>query len=505
VVASSTSVLAQAHLDFPSCLRQRERTLVLDSWVRGEQNDIAAMLRPNSSLAAWQGGVYQPDSVDDEYEDLQSRSPNAFAGLVVKSMSQMLYVDGVRRPGSRDNLKVWETWQRNEWDAMQIPLTRSTIGHGLAFASAMPGKDPFTGDKLARLRAYPASRMAAFYEEPDDQWPLHVMHFRPYREVGSDGVTEKERGWNIDFVDNTGTHKLKAKGDGADKKEWSYVSYVSHDLNVTPFVRYANSLDLDGLATGEIEPVIPLLRRLDQGTFDRLIVQRFGAWKVRYIAGLAKPKDATDEEYVKLKLRIADLLVSPDKETKFGTLDATDISGFLSAIDNDLRQLAAITQTPPHHLLGLSSNLQAEALAAAEGGLLRKAGDFKTFCGESHEKLLRLAAHINGDTSESRAWDMEVRWRDTESRSLVQTVNALGIAATALKIPVEMLWERIPGWTDQDSERAKDLVESGDLMETLFAELEAEQAADAAKQMADAVPPTPVVGKGTGGSDRGAK
>jgi hypothetical protein len=56
---------------------------------------------------------------------------------------------------------------------------------------------------------------------------------------------------------------------------------------------------------------------------------------------------------------------------------------------------------------------------------------------------------------------MQVRWRDTESRSFAQTAQALSVVATGLHVPVEMLWERLPGWTDADSARAKDLIESG--------------------------------------------
>jgi hypothetical protein len=56
---------------------------------------------------------------------------------------------------------------------------------------------------------------------------------------------------------------------------------------------------------------------------------------------------------------------------------------------------------------------------------------------------------------------MESRWRDTESRSMEQAAMALGMLATNLKVPVEMLWERIPNWTDQDVQRAVRLAESG--------------------------------------------
>ena len=492
-VTKQGTVLGQAHANMPAFLKQRERTLILDAWTRGEQDDLKERhgIDHYDIPSRWAPGVYKPESVTDEYTDLASRSTTPWAGLIVTSLAQMVYVDGVRRKDSQDNLKVWETWQRNEWDAWQIPLHRGVIAHGLAFATVTPSKDPLTGDKMARLTAYGADKMTAFYQDPQDQWPTFALR----AEVVRSPLNVKE-GWMVWFYDETAIHRISCKGDGHDLTDWTYIDHETHPFPVPPVVRYANRLDLNGRATGEVEPVIPMLRRVDQGTFDRLITQRFGAWKIRYIAGMAKPSRQSEAQAEKMRLRIEDLLIAEDKDTKFGTLDSTDLKQFLESDSQDLRALSAITQTPPHHLLGVSANLQAEALAAAEAGLLRKAGDFQTICGESHEKLLRLAAFANGDTDEAKAWDLQVQWRDTESRSLVQTVNGLALAATGLKIPVEMLWGRLPGWTDQDTERAKSLIESGDMIDVLLAEMEAEQAADAAKQLNDAVAPVQARGRG---------
>lgn len=497
-------VLAQAHANFPQLLLQRERTIILEAWTRGEQDQLSErFLNEIDVQPNWRPGVYTPNGVNDEYNDLAGRSTTPWAGLVVKSLQQMVYVDGVSRSSTQDTPKVWETWQRNEWDAWQIPLHRGVIAHGLAFGTVVPSIDPLTGDKMSRMNAYGADKFSAFYEDPQDQWPMFAMRAEPVR-----NALNVRDGWMVFFYDETAIHRISCKADGKELSDWSYIDHETHPFPVPPVVRYANQLDLNGRATGEVEPVIPMLRRIDQDTFDRLITQRFGAWKIRYIAGMAKPTSSSDAAAEKLRLRIEDLLIAEDKDTKFGTLDASDLKQFIEVSDADLRSLAAITQTPPHHLLGVSANLQAEALAAAEAGLLRKAGDFRTICGESHEKMLRLTALADGNTEEAKAVDLEVKWRDTESRSLVQTVNALALAATGLKIPVEMLWARLPGWTDQMTEQAKDLIESGDMIDAVLAELQAQQNADAAKQMSEAVPPEqrqPTSSKSTGGSDNNKK
>jgi hypothetical protein len=493
VVMSPGAVKGLAHENFASFLRQRENAMILDAWSRGEQRQAA-----EHGLHELAGGVFSPGErmVTDEYKNLSKLSPAPIGGLIITSLAQTVYVDGVRRKDSQENMQVWETWQRNGWDAKQIALHRDTITHGLAFSTVRRDVDPLTGDKMAKMDAFSAKRMAAFYDDPNDEWPSFAIQADPvYTKAGFDGQ------WTVTVYDDEALYYLSCENSGFDIDDWTYISFDEHGMGVPPIVQYSNRLDLDGRATGELEPVIPMLARIDQNTFDRLIVQRFGAWKIRYIAGLAKPDATSDQIAEAIRLKQEDLLVSTDPNTKFGTLDATDMKGFLDADDHDLRMLAAITQTPPHHMLGLSSNLQAEALAAATEGLMRKSGDFRMLNGNSHEQNFRLVAIANDNKEEARATDMQVRWRDTESRSLVQVANALSLFASGLKIPVEMLWEKIPGWTDQDSERAKTLVENGSF-DKLVGELEAEIAANSAKEMAKAVPPEP---KATGGSDNTPK
>ena len=498
MVMKAAAVRGLAHENFQSFLRQRDNVIILDAWQRGEQRQA-----DRHGIHDLTGQVFSPrdQETTDEYKNLSKLSPTPIGGLIVTSLSQTLYVDGIRRAGSLDNMEAWDTWQANGWDAKQIPLHQAAIGHGLSFAKVLPGNNPLTGDRMAKMEAFSAKRMAAYFTDPNDEWPVFTIQADPITRPPTDdraGMNE----WTVVVTDEEADYFLSCENNGWELKDWTFISFEEHGMRVPPIVRYANRIDLDGRATGEIEANLPMLARIDQDTFDRLIVSRFGAWKVRYIAGMAKPSDTTDKVATAMQLKIEDLLVSTNPETKFGTLDATDIKGFLETTDHDLRMLAAVTQTPPHHLLGLSSNLQAEALTAATEGLMRKSGDFRMLNGRQHEQLFRLIAMVNRNAEEVRATDTQIRWRDTESRSLVQTANALALVATGLKVPVEMLWERIPGWTDTDTERAKKLVEDG-TFDKLVAELEAESEAIKIKAAAEAAPAPS--GNPTGGSNKGPK
>jgi hypothetical protein len=80
-----------------------------------------------------------------------------------------------------------------------------------------------------------------------------------------------------------------------------------------------------------------------------------------------------------------------------------------------------------------------------------------------------------GNLDAAQDWNAQVLWKDTEGRSLGQAADALGKLATMLGVPVEMLWERIPGWTQTDVERAKEMVANGDSITQLLTELAAGQ------------------------------
>src|SRR5690606_1202542 len=89
-------------------------------------------------------------------------------------------------------------------------------------------------------------------------------------------------------VDATG-----AGAHGVDKV--TYVDHDEHNARVCPVVRYCNELDLDGNSDGEVEPNIDLAARINQDTFDRLVVQRFQAWLVRTISGMSLTGNGSDE------------------------------------------------------------------------------------------------------------------------------------------------------------------------------------------------------------------
>jgi hypothetical protein len=104
--------------------------------------------------------------------------------------------------------------------------------------------------------------------------------------------------------------------------------------------------------------------------------------------------------------------------------------------------------------LGAMVNISGDALKAAESGLSSKAASRTRQYGESWERVMRLALAVAEDPR-AKERDSEVIWRDVETRTEGERVDALVKMAT-LGVPRAALWERW-GATPQEIERWQDM------------------------------------------------
>ena len=432
--------------------KERERLDRIDNWMRWDH-----------------AAPHQPHHTTREYKELSLRSQTPWLGLIVTSVAQNLYVDRYRPENSIENSVPWEWWQANGLDARQMPIHRAALGYGHSYVTVIPGEDDF-GDDMPVIRGHSPRRMMAFYAEPEsDDWPMYALRMTPAR-LGNGHMGNDVRLYDAEAIyflqADTGGNVLQSGG--FDPRE--------HGMGRCPVVRFTNQLDLEGRTPGEVEPLIPIAGRIDQTVFDRLVVQRFASWIVRTVSGMAMPDTAEDAELQKMILRAENLLIAEDQDTKFGSLPATPLEGFIKANQTDIQQLAAVSQTPVYELLGDLINLSADALEAARASLSAKVEERQQGFGESWEQTFRLAGAAMGDDEAARDLGSQVGWRDTSVRTMAQAADALGKLATMLGVPVEMLWERIPGFSQQDVERAKTLIEEGGAMAELTSLLQGAQA-----------------------------
>lgn len=413
---------------WPQYLEEKSRLDRIDRWYRWNHEDPRL-----------------PRGATAELKYLLELSKTPWLGLVVQTIAQTLFVDGFRSPDEARNAGVWRTWNANDFDQRQAAVHRSALAYGSSYVLVTPGQDA-DGPRSVMRGASPRKMLAVYAEPESDDWPMYAMHAQPQ---GADG-------WAVRVYDEDVIYFLNVDRGG----KATYIEFREHGAGVCPVVRYTNDLDLDGRTPGEVEPLIPLAGRIDKTAYDRLLTQHFNSWKVRTVSGLAEFADSEEEaNRKKLKLRQDDFLVAEDPDTKFGTLDETPLDGFIRAYDSDIDTLAGIAQVPATSLNGKVANLSADAIAELRAGLTQKSFERQVSFGKSHAQALRLAAALEGDQVSAADVMARVTWQDMQVRSMNQAADALGKYATMLGVPIEALWQRIPGVTKSDVDEWRTLAQ----------------------------------------------
>ena len=397
-----------------------------------------------------------PDNAEMEYRSIAEKSASNWLDLVIRAKSQGLIVDGY---GDDTESALWsQVWQPNGMDSRQHALNRAVLTLGYSYLIVLPSDE---GGVWMRPEA--ATNVFAYYDDPSDDWPEVAL-----RQVKKD---------RYELYTPTRRYRLEGKLGSA-----AVADVLEHRGGATPVVRVFSQLDLLGTPMGEVEPVISIQDRIVDATFTMQMVAKYGAFPQRWISGMDLTQPLLDDNgdpvtnssgefvYPTVKAYIDHILTAVDPDTKFGQFQAADLRQYVEALEAHIRHLAAITQTPPHYLLGSLVNLSAEALAAAEAGLQRNIREKREVMGEGYEQAIRLAASMLGLDAAAQDTASQLHWQDVESRSLAQTADAL-LKLGQLGVPAKMLFHMIPGWTQQDAELAAAELDMADPLRGLADEL----------------------------------
>lgn len=404
---------------------------------------------------------YAPRNATPQIRDLQKRSIANWIPLLVNLPAQMSFVDDYRRrqggtlekkagkgkgKDTAENTSTeWELWQRNRMDGRQAQVYRSVLLYGHAFV-CVNNLDPknITYDILSTRQT------VAYFRDPvNDIRPSHVLTIKSYprseKVPGLAILWDDVYRWEMTY---TMDGKFVVKG-----------KPFAHGLEKCPVVRYTCFLDDEGRTRGVVLPAIPLQDRLNQATFSTNVTADYGAFKVRYAAGLmpAFKKDADGELVLDangepvpepIEVTQSSLLLSDDPSTKFGQLDETPLDGYIRQEEQAAKNFTTLSQFPPLASISNLANLSAEAWSAAEAQFIRWIDSLHITLGESHEELMRLGSLAAGDSEGADSYGGEVRWRDMSTRTVAVMMDALGKAAQMLDVPRKGLWPMIPGVTN---------------------------------------------------------
>lgn len=387
-----------------------------------------------------------------EHRMLRDMGQTPWLRLVVTTLAQTLYLEGVDIQGSDNGAaerEFWMPWDRSRMGRRQIALHQTALAYGTAYTAVRANE---TTDGLqARIDCYSPRESMALYDDPaKDIYPQTFMrHRRLDRKRESFELWDA---WNVwTWVKEDGAYKLA-----------SAVPHMASDPQgdpVCPVIRYANQQDLEGRTPGEVEPFIPLAERLNKDNYDKLLAQHYNSWKVRTATGLDMT-DLTDAQREQRKMSLSqDDLLAGGPDVQFGTLSETNITQLVDSKQADVEELAAVSQTPTT-AFGKMVNVGDAGIEESRAGFYAKRNERRESFGVSHLDTLRLAAAVESRYGQAADFTLTPMWQDTDTRTMSQAVDALGKAAQMLGVPSQQLWDMIPGVTKNQADSWRDWVQA---------------------------------------------
>jgi hypothetical protein len=390
-----------------------------------------------------------------------------FCALVVDAIEERLDVEGFRigrehgdATGNVMNTEertAWRIWQANQLDAYsQIAHTEALVkeqSYAIVWAGDKRDTPDITiEDAFNTIVAYdPRSyrrRIAGLKRWIGDNGYLNVTLYLPDRIEKYQSASAKSTPGEWTDVSNTIlVPRVLASED------WP----LRNPLGVVPVVPLINRPRLRGVGRSEIDGVLPIQDAINKLVTDMIVSSEYASFRQRWATGIEIPVDeSTGEPVENLKAAVDRMWASANEEAKFGEFEAADLRPFVAGVEMLIQHVASSTRTPYHYFLQHGGQPPSgESLRASETGLVAKAKRKQRHFGEAWEEVIQLAGKVIGDAVLGADESAETNWRDPESRTEAEHVDAL-VKLASISVPHAQLWEDA-GYSPQQIERFKDM------------------------------------------------
>lgn len=220
--------------------------------------------------------------------------------------------------------------------------------------------------------------------------------------------------------------------------------------DVVSVVRFRNR---KGIA--EFEGEIDTLDRINHGILQRVVVITMQAFRQRALRGdfpTVYPADWPVVELRGQKIDYDDMFVSsPDSlwllpgAAEVWESSLTEVQPILSAVQDDLKQLAAATRRP--FWIFAPDNQSANGADRANEGLIFATEDRMTRAGHALAQVMSLALRFMGEEARSELGSIVVDWKPPERHSLATKASAAQQAKAAGhsdRFILETIWQCTP-------------------------------------------------------------
>ena len=405
------------------------------------------------------------------HEQRYAKFSDNWCGVVTDAPAQRLKVSGIQLDGQSSYTDaerlLWSDWQRNDLERQSAQGILETLKSRRSFVLVWPGDDGpvATWEDPSQVAVsydpeFPSRRTAALKTWSDDDYEYATL-YRPEGLYKFERPTIRGAGIALpaSFVrDDHGWKPREVPGE-----RWPLVN----PLGVVPMVEIRNRGPLRGDPLSEISGAVPMQDAINLLWAYLFTSADHASFPARVILGMEAPsipkldengQDTGQRLPVDLKSLANGRLLFLNEDGANPSIDQWDaakLDVFTEVIEVGVGHLAAQTRTPQHYLiLGRNANpAAADALTAAESGLVAKVGDLQLFMGADLREVNRLFALARGDMQlASLVAGGSIVWEDSENRSEAQKADAATKWAS-VGMPLEALIERF--WTKDPAEVAR--------------------------------------------------
>ncbi|MGY2747218.1 phage portal protein [Arthrobacter sp. UYCu723] len=396
---------------------------------------------------------------------------------VVNAISERVEVTGIKFRDSGDKADgLWDDWLRNEMEMQSSQGFLTSFNAKRSFVIVWGSDD----DEPVMSWEHPSNveieyewwngrrRKAALKTWVDGNTEYATLYapdevFKYSREMGR-AANERE---------------AQSKQERADDNEGGWLPLEVHGeswplpnpLGVVPVVEVPNRPILRGEPVSEVAQVIPLQDAINILWAYAMYAGDYASMPARVLLNVNPPmrkildkdgKHIGDSPVTMKELnesRFAVFNGGVGNDAKIDSWPAAKLDVFTDVIELAVGHIAAQTRTPPHYLVsnkGLS-NLAADALKAAEIGLVKKTQEFQKFATPAVREVFRLMALVKGDKGLAEQVRLaKVVWQNPEMRSEAQLADAL-VKKKTIGYPMEYLME-LDGLGPTEINRVKDMI-----------------------------------------------
>jgi hypothetical protein len=334
---------------------------------------------------------------------------------------------------------AWEIWQANSMDAVSRQVHVDAIKLSVAYVMVSP---PTPENYNQPLLTAEHPEQVYVYVDPTNRRRRLAAIKRWVDDID-------EHSYATVYLPNS-IHKYRStsKFKQGMKIQWTTRPNDpggSNPIGVVPIIPIENTPDMKYGGRSDLEVAIPIQDAINKLCLDMMVSSEYHAFPQRWVSGWERGLGPEGQELsgreVEVMVGQARLLRAESPETKFGQFAPGDVDNYLKPIEMYIDHLAAMTQTPAYYLKGKMANLSADALHAADAGLVDRIrakidGGFS----DGWEEVIRTAFLAVDDQIKGNAYMAETIWADPETKSLAQTTDAAVKWRQSLSLPIEAAW-----------------------------------------------------------------